>query len=140
VAEGITDRDVPPFALAVLDAGESYRHLATEMRPQLFDAAAIASPALWTSSEEQRAAVPDAFDDARDFERHDVFARTEQLRGLALRVDCGADDPFREAAEEFRARVRPEPAGGMEDRCHDGDYWRRIAPKQVDFIGGALAA
>jgi enterochelin esterase-like enzyme len=180
VAQGMTERGVPPFAVAAYDGGESYYHrrasgedrhaalleliaqvedrlgsrsavrgllgwsmggygalLAAERQPQRFRAVAVASPALWTRYED---AVSDAFDDRADYERNDVFAGAGKLRGIALRVDCGDSDPFTSSAVAFRKRVHPTPAGEISAGCHDADYWRRVAPAQVDFLGHALSA
>lgn len=113
--------------------------LAAERRPELFRAVVAVSPALWRTQADQASAVPDAFDDAADYARNDVYAGADKLAGLALRIDCGADDPFREATEAFRARLDPPPSGGIKPGVHNLNTWQRFAPAQVDFLGNALA-
>jgi enterochelin esterase-like enzyme len=108
-----------------------------ERFPERFRAIAAASPALWTSAGDT---AEGAFDDADDYRRNDVFTHPERLRRLAVRIDCGSSDPFHDATVAFRGRLRPTPAGGIDAGCHTGDYWRRIAPAQVDFLAAALAA
>ncbi len=113
--------------------------LAAERRPELFEAVVAVSPALWRTQAEQANAVPDAFDDAADYARNDVYAGVDRLRGLAVRVDCGADDPFRGATEAFRDRFDPPPSGGIMPGVHNLNTWQRFAPAEVAFLGNALA-
>ena len=113
--------------------------LAAETRPELFRAVVAVSPALWTSHEEQASAVPDAFDDAADYERNDVYAGVDRLDGLAVRVDCGADDPFRGATEAFREQFETPPSGGIMQGVHNLNTWQRFAPAEVAFLGDALS-
>lgn len=113
--------------------------LAAERRPNRYAALAVASPALWPTREEQRKAVPDAFDSAADFTRHDVIAGAPSLRGIPVRVDCGDADPFSSATSLFASRLPAAPDGGIDAGCHDTGYWHRVAPDQVDFLGRASA-
>ena len=64
------------------------------------------SPALWHHSYQSAAG---AFDDAADFDAHDVFARLGHLRGVALRVDCGDRDGFAPITRDLRAALSPRP-------------------------------
>ena len=58
--------------------------------------------------------------------------------GIALRVDCGTEDPFYPATRDYVATLTPKPAGSFQEGGHDVDYWRRIAPGQLAFIGRHL--
>jgi enterochelin esterase-like enzyme len=89
------------------------------------------SPALWRRFED---ATPGAFDDARDFEESQVFGRRSGFRDVAVRIDCGRDDPFAEAAAELRAELGA--AGGNQLGAHTAGYWRRMLPDQLRFLGG----
>jgi S-formylglutathione hydrolase FrmB len=95
------------------------------------------SPALFRSGAETPAG---AFDDAEDFERHDVLdaARSgERFGGARIWLDAGRDDPFRETTVELgrltgtRAHVWP---GG-----HDTHYWREHVDEYLRFYADALA-
>ncbi|HQJ97406.1 MAG TPA: alpha/beta hydrolase-fold protein [Thermoleophilia bacterium] len=117
--------------------------LAAERRPDMFAAVCAASPALWRSYDD---GVGDAFDDAQDFAENDVFASIAKLRDTAVRVDCGKADVFHDAARDFAARCEEQTgrpvAGDVRDAvkgCHDPDYWRRVAPDELDFVRRALA-
>jgi hypothetical protein len=113
--------------------------LAAETQPERFRAVVAVAPALWRTHDEQASAVPEAFDGAQDYAAHDVFAHPERLARIALRVDVGADDPFRAADEAFRGLFDPPPAGGVLPGVHSVDTFLRFAPAEIDFLGTSLA-
>ena len=88
------------------------------------------SPALWHRYADVQ---PGAFDDAADFERSQVFGRTGGFRDVAVRIDCGRDDPFADAARELREQLRA--SGGQQAGVHTPGYWRRMLPDQLRFLG-----
>ena len=101
-------------------------------------AVAIAeSPAIWHTAGESASG---AFDDAADFDAHSVFGHLGQLRGIALRVDCGASDGFAPVTRDLRAALAPTPAGGIEPGAHDATYWRSQAAAQLKFASEQLYA
>jgi pimeloyl-ACP methyl ester carboxylesterase len=114
--------------------------LAAERHPGQFRAVAVSSAALWPTHAQQRSAVPDAFDGAADFARNDVFSGARRLAGTAVSISCGTADPFIGSDRAFAARVPRRPAGEFTAGCHDADFWRRMLPAQVRFVGRALAA
>ncbi|MGW7684334.1 alpha/beta hydrolase [Kribbella sp. NPDC054772] len=91
------------------------------------------SPALWRDYADVQAG---AFDDAGDFERNQVFGRPSGFRDVAVRIDCGRDDPFATTARELRAELHA--AGGQQAGAHTAGYWRRMLPDQLRFLGGNL--
>jgi enterochelin esterase-like enzyme len=92
------------------------------------------SPALWR---DYRDVQPGAFDDVEDFERSQVFGRRTGFRDVAVRIDCGWDDPFAAAAEELRAELGA--TGGRQPGAHTAGYWRRMLPEHLDFLGAEVA-
>jgi pimeloyl-ACP methyl ester carboxylesterase len=94
------------------------------------------SPALWHNFADT---APGAFDDAEDFADATVWDRQDSLRGVAVRVDCGEADPFYEATVNYVGGFTHRPAGDFAPGEHDMGYWRRMAPKQLRFLAGALA-
>jgi hypothetical protein len=72
-----------------------------------------------------------------DFQAHQVFARAEDLKGVALRIDCGRDDPFAGAVRDLRAQVIA--VGGLQAGAHTAGYWRRLLPDQLHFLGNELS-
>jgi S-formylglutathione hydrolase FrmB len=107
-------------------------------RQRRFCAVGAHSPALWRHGGETPAG---AFDDADDFERHDLFelaqANPRLLRGARVWLDVGDADPFRRTTVELgrligsRARVWPGE--------HSTAYWREHADDYVRFYTEALA-
>jgi S-formylglutathione hydrolase FrmB len=92
------------------------------------------SPALWHRYADVQ---PGAFDDAADFERSQVFDRPSGFRDVAVRIDCGRDDPFADAARELREQL--QASGGQQAGVHTPGYWRRMLPDQLRFLGEKVA-
>jgi enterochelin esterase-like enzyme len=105
--------------------------LAAESR-HVFAAGAM-SPALWHKASE---ATAGAYDNAEDFQAHQIFGKTAALKEVALRIDCGRDDPFVGAVRDLRQGV--ETAGGVQAGAHTAGYWRRMLPEQLAFLGAKL--
>jgi S-formylglutathione hydrolase FrmB len=115
-----------------------------EHAPGRFCAVGAHSPALWQTAGET---APGAFDDARDFARHDVIrdARTDPraFGAQPLRIDAGTQDPFLPGDRAFVAALR---AGGLAVPLHtppgghDGTYWSSQWGRYLDFYAAALRA
>ena len=110
---------------------------AAELQPQRFCAVCAVSPALWRSFDD---GVGDAFDSAEDFAANDVYAGADELRGLPVRLDCGRQDPFYAADAAFAEELPEPPAGGFGPGGHNEDYWSRVAPAEIDWLGRRLGA
>jgi S-formylglutathione hydrolase FrmB len=91
------------------------------------------SPALYREYDEVQ---PGAFDGPEDFDQSQVFGRPVGFRDVAVRIDCGRDDPFAPAAHELREQLHA--AGGQQAGAHTPGYWRRMLPDQLRFLGGKL--
>ena len=109
--------------------------LASDLGSSKVAAVAASSPALWAT---YSATQPGTFDSEDDFQAHDLFARTGELDGIPLRIDCGTDDPFAGEVRRLRAQLDPTPDGGLRPGCHDEAFWTRAAAAQLDFIGQHL--
>ena len=108
-------------------------HLAAAF-PGRFCAVGAHSPAIFPDA---ASTAEGAFDDAEDFERHDLLGRADQVPAGAW-VDIGDDDPFAAATRTLvegldRPRFHPWPGG------HDGDYWRSHMDDYVTFYARELA-
>ncbi len=112
--------------------------LAAERHAARFHAVAVSSAAIWPTHAQQQSAVPDAFDGAADFARNDVFAGAGRLAGTAVSISCGTADPFLENDRAFAHVLPHRPAGEFTAGCHGDDFWRRMLPAQVRFVGRAL--
>ena len=97
------------------------------------------SPALWTDGAD---ASRSGFRDAAEYAESSVFGHQDELADLPVRIDCGTGDPFyratRSYVDGFRAGATPRV--GFQPGAHDMDYWRRMAPAQLRFVGRHLVA
>jgi len=109
--------------------------LAATDRPDRVDAVVATAPALWRSFSEAR---PGAFDDAADFEAHDLLRRIDRLGARPLRIDCGADDPLLYVCRSLADRL-PHAERDFGPGFHDADTWRTRLGDQLDFFRRALA-
>ena len=64
-------------------------------------------------------------------------AAAGRLGGVAVRVDCGANDPFADGARALAAAL-PTAHVTVAKGCHDGAFWQRVAPAQLRFLAGHL--
>jgi hypothetical protein len=114
--------------------------LAAEKYPELFGSVCGVSVAMWRSAREQLSAVPDAFDDARDFDRNDLRRGSFNLKNTRVRLACGEGDPFFPADQEFAEKLRDAGVGpqiAFSPGCHDDNFWQRSAPQDFAFLLGA---
>lgn len=95
--------------------------LATRLPPERVLGVAAVSAALFFSFQE---ASPGAFDDAADYDRHDVFARVDALRELPVWLACGAGDSFLEPNRALAAEL-PEAVTEFDQGRHDRSYLER---------------
>lgn len=110
--------------------------LAAHLGREQVVAATAMSPALWLQFADS---APGAFDDEADFERSNIFGHQRELDGTKVRIDCGEEDPFYSATEDYVHGFPNLPAGGFQPGSHDVGYWRRMAPAHVQFIADAFA-
>jgi pimeloyl-ACP methyl ester carboxylesterase len=59
------------------------------------------------------------------------------LSGMAVRVDCGANDPFAPATRAL-ATTLPTAQVTVSKGCHDGVFWQHQAPAQLRFLSAAV--
>ena len=108
-------------------------------RQRRFCAVGAHSPALWEGGGE----TPEgAFDDAEDFERHDVLELAQDrpglFRGARVWLDIGRDDSFRDNTVRLGALVHA-PAKTPPGE-HSTAYWREHVDEYLRFYGEALRA
>jgi enterochelin esterase-like enzyme len=108
-------------------------HLAAAF-PGRFCAVGAHSPAIFADAASTAAG---AFDDAEDFERHDLLARARQIPAGAW-VDVGDDDPFAPAVRQLVDRMR-SPRFHPWPGKHEGAYWRSHMHDYIDFYVRSLA-
>jgi enterochelin esterase-like enzyme len=110
--------------------------LLAETVPERVRAVAVDASALWRRAGET---ADGAFDDAADFDAHDVLAHTDRLRGVALRVGCGRSDPFI-AANHALVDAVPDAEATFPHGAHDLGCWSLLRPGDMRFLGRNLAA
>ena len=97
------------------------------------------SPALWEGGGQ----TPEgAFDDAEDFERHDVLEAAQTnpnvFRGARVWLDVGSEDSFRDLTVRLGALI-DAPAKTPPGE-HSTAYWREHVDEYLEFYDGALRA
>jgi len=114
--------------------------LLAERYPQIFRAAAAISPAIWTSYEQARSVNPGAFASAATFAAADAVTHASSLKGVAVRVATGLDDPFRSGVEAL-ARALPRSAVvRISPGCHTAPFFDSQLPPSLAFLARHLAA
>ena len=103
--------------------------LASDMGPQRVSCVVAASAALWTDGGQTPAG---AYDDREDFERHSIFGRTDRLKEIPVRLDCGSDDPFIAANREL-APLLANVMTRFDTGGHTEDYWSSHAEDEMGW-------
>jgi enterochelin esterase-like enzyme len=107
--------------------------------PERVAAVCAVSPAMWSDPGD---ASRSGFADPAEYETFTVQGRQEELDGIPVRIDCGTGDQFYRAVEDYVAGF-PASAGVVstfEAGAHHPDYWRRMMPAELDFLGSQLTA
>lgn len=100
-------------------------------------AVAVAGPAIWSDPADASRA---GFDDEAEYAEFTVTGRQDDLDGIAVRVDCGTGDPFYRDVEDYVAGFGDDAdvTSSFEPGAHDRDFWRRVLPDQLAFVGARL--
>ena len=114
--------------------------LGETMGPRRVAAIAPMSAALWV---EPGLSSPGAFDDAEDWERHDVFSRRSRYADIPIRLACGTSDPFYSSDQTFVKGFPSTPSydvtGVFNPGGHDSAFWAGHAEDQMGFLAHHLA-
>jgi len=98
-------------------------------------AVATDAAALW---QQFAATAQGAFDSQADFARNDIFARTDRLSAIALRLSCGRSDPFVGANRALLAAL-PSAQHAFPRGGHTVGCWNTMRPADMTFLGRHLA-
>ncbi len=111
--------------------------------PGRFCAVGGHSPALWLRAEDT---APGAFDDAEDFERHDIIATLREdpsaFGPIPIWNDYGDEDPFGISDVALTETLEAADADLTAHRWpggHEHSYWDRHWPAYLRFYASALA-
>ncbi len=107
-----------------------------ERNPGLVSGVAAISPAVWTSYEQAHAANSGAFASADAFRKGDVIAHANKLRGVAVRVASGADDPFHPGVEKLAAALPESSDVEFTSGCHTDPFFFAQEPPSLHFLAG----
>jgi pimeloyl-ACP methyl ester carboxylesterase len=113
--------------------------LLAERRPDLVSAAAVISPAIWTTYDQARAANPGAFASAGDFARDDVITHAGALARLPARIASGTDDPFAPGVLVLARRVPDSVSVVISGGCHDTAFFASQTPASLGFLAARIA-
>jgi len=106
--------------------------------PGRFCAVGGHSPAIFVSG---ALSAPGAFDDAEDFARHDLLARSahkDPYAGTPVWLDAGDQDPFREAVSQLGVQIHRKVR--IWPGKHEGAYWHKHMAAYLRFYSSALKA
>jgi dienelactone hydrolase len=129
-ARGLQTAKVALFGWSM--GGFGALHIASGLGASRVASVVAESPAMWPTAAR---AAHGAFDSAADFTANTPVGKQAELTGIPVRVDCGTGDGFYPEAKIYAAGFTSKPAGGFTDGGHNLDYWRRMAPKQLEFAG-----
>lgn len=122
-----------PFAAFGISMG-AYGAL-NYVRHTALGAVAAISPALFTSWEDARSR--EAFASQKTWEATEPLRHLEEIGDVPLGVWCGTDDPFIRAARRLVDTAKPKVSDiGSGD--HTDDYWKRVLPAVLRFVGNHL--
>ncbi|GAA4381698.1 alpha/beta hydrolase [Nocardioides caricicola] len=105
--------------------------LAALLGPDRVGAVVAVSPAVWRDPDD---ASRKGFVDAAEYEEYSVMGRQEELAGIPVRVDCGTGDPFYREVQAY-ADGFDDVTSSFDPGAHDPDYWRRMLPVELAFLG-----
>lgn len=112
--------------------------LLAERYPTLIRAVASISPAVWTSYEEARAANAGAYASAESFVDADAVTHARALRGTAVRIASGNDDPFHAGLVALDAALPEGITIEFSDGCHTGPFFEEQEPPSLAFLSRHL--
>lgn len=78
------------------------------------------------------------FADQAEYDRFTVFGHQSDLDGIAVRLDCGREDPFYAADRAYLDGFDRPVTSTFEDGAHEPAYWTRMLPAQLAFVGRGL--
>jgi S-formylglutathione hydrolase FrmB len=110
-----------------------------ERFPGLASAVAAISPAVWTSYAQSHSANAGAFTSVSAFDEGDVITHVSALKGVAVRIASGVDDPFHPGVEKLTSVL---PLGNTEvfsAGCHTDSFFLEQEPPSLGFLSRHIA-
>jgi hypothetical protein len=132
---GLGDRRIGTLGISMGGFGAI---LLAERYPDVFRAAAAISPAIWTSYEQARSVNPGAYASASAFAAADAVTHASSLKGVAIRVATGRDDPFRPGVEALTRALPRGAVARVSPGCHTGPFFLSQLPPSLTFLARHL--
>jgi pimeloyl-ACP methyl ester carboxylesterase len=110
-----------------------------ERNPGLVSAVAAISPAIWTSYNQAHGANAGAFSSAKSFQAGDVIAHVDKLKGIAVRVASGVDDPFHAGVEKLATVLPASATVDFVSGCHTEPFFISQEPSSLEFLAAHLS-
>ena len=112
--------------------------LLAEKYPDLIDAVAAISPAVWTSYPQARAANPTAYASAAAFAANDAVTHAAALARHPVRVAGGTDDPFYPGVQVLARALPPGAVVDFAHGCHTSPFFLAQEPPSLAFLAAHL--
>ncbi len=112
--------------------------LLAEKYPEQIRAVAAVSPAVWTSYGEARAANAGAYASAEAFANADAVTHAGALRGTAVRIASGNDDPFHSGLVALESALPDGTIVEFSRGCHTGAFFAEQEPPSLEFLSRHL--
>jgi pimeloyl-ACP methyl ester carboxylesterase len=112
--------------------------LLAEKYPGLIRAVAAIGPAIWTSYRQARAVNPGAYASAAAFAGADAVTHARALATVAVRVACGASDPFYPGVRALARALPPGAVIELSPGCHSSPFFTAQEPPSLAFLGRHL--
>jgi pimeloyl-ACP methyl ester carboxylesterase len=109
--------------------------LFAEKYPELIQAAAAISPAIWTSYDQARAANPGAYASPSAFVSADVVTHAAELSSTSVRVASGDDDPFHPGVLSLIEKLPRGATVDLSKGCHTGPFFLSQELPSLVFLG-----
>jgi pimeloyl-ACP methyl ester carboxylesterase len=109
-----------------------------ERFPGLVSAVAAISPAVWTSYDQAHAANAGAFASASSFAAGNVITYAGSLRGIAVRVASGVDDPFHPGVVKLASVLPSSSIVVSSTGCHTDPFFVEQEPPSLEFLSRHL--
>ncbi len=110
-----------------------------ERAPGLVAAVAAISPAIWTSYAQSHAANAGAFASAADFRKGDVIRHVGALKGVAVRIASGVDDPFHPGVQQLANALPAGSVVSFSAGCHTDPFFLEQEPPSLVFLSDHFA-
>ena len=114
--------------------------LLAEKYPELIDAVAAISPAVWTSYAEAVGANPRAYASPSAFAWADAVTHAAALSRTPVRVASGVDDPFHPGVVALAGALPPSATVVFAQGCHTGKFFAAQEPPSLAFLGRHLVS